>query len=336
MNGKFNIVLIADRLYTNDISTEFDAVNLEKISDEYFYGLYEELTKVCGGTVIHYQSPKELVDNAYKHKNDLVFTIYGGESSRNRMALVPAICESYGLKYIGADTYARIICQDKYLSKIYCERFGLRTAPSFLLENELDIPLMKDLSFPLVLKPNMEGSSIGITEDSIVYNMEQATSLANRLFSAHNQPILAEEFIEGKEVSFYIVGKDGHFSLLSALEIYMEGDEEYLCKHLYSAEVKHHSDNIVHRDITYMIRQEDIEIIKKLFTSLGKMDFMRVDCKLKDNSLYLIELTPDAYIGPYSGFIDAAHTIGKTYTDLMELIIHTAYTSNQNQCANLI
>lgn len=335
MDTKFNVVLIADRLYTNEISTEFDAANLEKISDEYYYGLYEELATVNDKRVIHYQSPKELIDNAYKHKNDLIFTIYGGEKSRNRMALIPAICESYGLKYVGADTYARIICQDKYLSKIYCDRFGLKTAPSFLLENELDIYLMNDLSFPLVLKPNMEGSSIGITEESIVYNMEQASSLANRLFAVHNQPILAEEFIEGKEVSFYIVGNGGQFSLLSALEIYVDGDEEYLYKHLYSADVKHHSEHIAHRDITHMISPESIDIIKKIFISLGKMDFMRIDCRLKNNVLYLIELTPDAYIGPSSGFIDAAHTIGKTYTDLIELIIHTAYFSNQNQCANL-
>lgn len=34
MDDKFNIVLIADRLYTNDISTEFNAANLEKISDD--------------------------------------------------------------------------------------------------------------------------------------------------------------------------------------------------------------------------------------------------------------------------------------------------------------
>lgn len=335
MDTKFNVVLVADRLYTDEINTEFDASDLEKISDQYYYGLYEELKKVCGGTVFHYQSPKDLADNAYKHKDDIVFTIYGGEKSRNRMALVPAVCESYGLKYVGADTYARIICQDKYLSKIYCERFGLRTAPSFLLEVEQDIQLMKDLSFPLVLKPNMEGSSIGITDDSIVYNMEQASSLARRLFKVHNQPVLAEEFIEGKEISFYIIGQGGHFSLLSALEIYMEGDEDFLCKHLYSAEVKHHSDDIVHRDITYMISPEDIEIVKQIFISLGKMDFMRVDCRLRDNVLYLIELTPDAYIGPYSGFIDAARTIGKNYTDVIDMIIHTAYSSNQSQYASL-
>lgn len=113
MDTKFNVVLVADRLYTDDINTEFDASDLEKISDEYYYGLYEELKKVCGGTVFHYQSPKDLADNAYKHKDDIVFTIYGGEKSRNRMALVPAVCESYGLKYVGADAYARIICLKK-------------------------------------------------------------------------------------------------------------------------------------------------------------------------------------------------------------------------------
>ena len=84
METKFNVVLVADRLYTDDINTEFDASDLEKISDEYYYGLYEELKKVCGGTVFHYQSPKDLADNAYKHKDDIVFTIYGGEKSRNR------------------------------------------------------------------------------------------------------------------------------------------------------------------------------------------------------------------------------------------------------------
>lgn len=181
----------------------------------------------------------------------------------------------------------------------------------------------------------MEGSSIGITEESIVMNMAQARSLAERLFSVHKQSIIAEEFIAGKEVSFYIVGKNNHYSLFSALEIYIEGDEQYFCEHLYSAEIKHHSDRIRHREITQEIRKEDIDIIKQIFTSLGKMDYMRIDCRLRHGELYLIELTPDAYIGPLSGFADIANMSGITYKEFLQLVINTAYDVNQSQDASL-
>lgn len=335
MDNTKSIVLIADRLFTDEYDVSFAASNLEKIPDEYFYGLFNALCEICGHEITHYNSPRELIDNAHKHKDDIVFTVYGGEHSRNRMALIPAICESYHINFIGADTYARILCQDKYLSKVYCERFGLKTAKSFLLESINDIELVNDLCFPIILKPNMEGSSIGITEESIVMNMAQAISLAERLFSVHKQSIIAEEFIAGKEVSFYIVGKNNHYSLFSALEIYIEGDEQYFCEHLYSAEIKHHSDRIRHREITQEIRKEDIDIIKQIFTSLGKMDYMRIDCRLRHGELYLIELTPDAYIGPHSGFADIANMSGITYKELLQLVINTAYDVNQSQDASL-
>ena len=51
----------------------------------------------------HYNTLKEFIDNVRQHKHDLVFTIYGGRRSGKRMALVPAICESYGIKFVGAD-----------------------------------------------------------------------------------------------------------------------------------------------------------------------------------------------------------------------------------------
>ena len=88
-------------------------------------------------------------------------TIYGGEISRNRLALVPAICESMNVKFLGADVYNRIICQDKNLCKTFAKRFNILSPNSILIYDENDISLIKSLKLPLVVKPNYEGSSIG-------------------------------------------------------------------------------------------------------------------------------------------------------------------------------
>src|SRR4051812_11153515 len=67
--------------------------------------------------VHHYESPAELAEHAEQHRLDVVLSIYGGSSSRSRMAITPAVCEAFGLRFIGPDAYGRIIAQDKEISK---------------------------------------------------------------------------------------------------------------------------------------------------------------------------------------------------------------------------
>ncbi|WP_068689777.1 hypothetical protein [Culturomica massiliensis] len=328
------LVLIADRLYTDNVDVSFSSSSLEQISDEYFNNVFEAL-KTLSSQVVHYNSPDEFINNIQKHKKDLVFTIYGGERSRNRMALIPAICESYRIKYCGADTYARIICQDKYLSKLYCNDFGLKSAKGYLIRDINEVQLLDNLDFPIVLKPNMEGSSIGITENSLVSNIHEANILIRDLLKVHKQPILAEEFIGGKEVCFYIIGDNTGLKLFSALELYFEDDEYYMQKHLYCANLKHLSEKLRYRTILDNISLSEIEKIKAIFISLGKMDYMRIDCRIKNDELYLIELTPDAHIGADSGFGYLASRFDMSYSDLFKSIINTALNYYRPQDSNL-
>ena len=175
---KENVVLIADRIFLSYDNVEAEADTLEMIPDEYFFQIFEGLSAISK-SVTHYNTLEEFIDNIQQHKDDLVFTIYGGRRSRNRMALVPAICESYGIKFVGADTYARIVCQDKQISKEVIRRFELKTADYLLIDHFTDMALLQTLNYPLVIKPNLEGSSIGIHAHSRVsmYIMEMLTTL---------------------------------------------------------------------------------------------------------------------------------------------------------------
>jgi D-alanine-D-alanine ligase len=176
-----NVVLIADRIEKKE---NMDSYDLEKISDEYFKQIHGALERVCKN-VIHYNSLVDFIDNIEKHKHDLVFSIYGGEKSRNRLALVPAICEAYDIKFIGPDAYDRIICQDKDISKELAKKLKLKTPKSItVLPNEkITNHIFNNLNFPVVVKPLYEGSSIGINEHSFCKDI---TSTLKRLTQTGN------------------------------------------------------------------------------------------------------------------------------------------------------
>jgi D-alanine-D-alanine ligase len=321
------IVLIADRTYKSCEEADIKGHELEMISNEYFEDIFTGLSKVCK-QVVSYQSPEELINNIQNHSNDLVFTVYGGSNSRNRMALVPAVCESYNIKFAGADVYARIVCQDKFLSKEFAKRYNIHSPDSVLIDYGIPIEQIKELKLPLVVKPNFEGSSIGIDESSKVYSYEDAIVLIKKLQDEYEQAIIVEEFIEGKEVCICIVGQKNEIDLFEAMEVYCEEDENFFYNRLYTAKEKHLSDKTLsHRSITNLLSENQQKDIKALYTALGKMDYMRIDGRINANGFTLIELTPDGYMGTDSSFADAARKNKMTYEELLKIIIHNALES---------
>lgn len=330
------IVLIADRTYQSYKSVDITGDKLEMISDDYFNDIFKALTSITE-KVIHYNSPQELIDNAQKHKQDLVFTIYGGRASRNRMALVPAVCEAAGIKFIGADAYARIVCQDKFLAKTFARRFGLTTPDSLLISSEIPENPLQDLSFPLVIKPNFEGSSIGITDSSKVKTLQEAIIEIKRQQELFNQPILAEEFVSGSEVCICVVGQKGNITLFEVMEVVCQEDETFLYDRLYTANEKHLSDKeIYHRKITSAISSVEQQRIISAYEAMGKMDFMRIDGRVKDGKFTLIEFTPDGYLGEDSSFSDASKENGFSYEDLLRNIIRNALAYYQTPYSSYI
>lgn len=302
-----NVVLIADRIEKKE---NMDSYDLEKISDEYFKQIHGALERVCKN-VIHYNSLVDFIDNIEKHKHDLVFSIYGGEKSRNRLALVPAICEAYDIKFIGPDAYDRIICQDKDISKELAKKLKLKTPKSItVLPNEkITNHIFNNLNFPVVVKPLYEGSSIGINEHSFCKDITSTLKRLNELQHQHKQAILVEEFISGKEI----------------VEVCNEDDDNYFNNHLYTGSIKHNNEiKTFHKIITNNVDTKIVAQLKYAFHHFNKMDYMRIDGKLFNNEFYFIEFTPDASLSSHCSFKDIYESQGKNYDQLIEDIIKAA------------
>ena len=226
MRGKRmkNTVLIADVVENHD-NVDLKNNDLECISKSYFNNLFDGLTRIVD-KVTHYISPIEFINNIYKHKNDIVLSVWSGHLSRNRKSLVPSICEAYNIAYVGADPYVNCICQDKTLSKYIAAKFDIKGAKDVLITGQCKQENLFNLKLPIVVKPNFEGGSNGISNKNIVFTYEEATYLCNKLMKYFNQPILMEEYIDGIEVCVTIAGKHGIIDVIEADAIVMEENNE--------------------------------------------------------------------------------------------------------------
>lgn len=315
-----NIVLICDRVASrNGINLYSD--NLEFTSNTYFSAISKAL-KECSSQIYFYEQPSEFMDNISKHKNDIVISaIWSGTKSRNRKSLIAAICEAYNIKYVGADTYVQSLCQDKQLSKVLVEGTcikaprGILFSPDHLCYDNLDF-----LNFPIIVKPNLEGSSIGISDNSIADTKEHAIRIIKDIVNVFPS-VLAEEYIPGRELSICCVGRNT-VDLMEAVELQIDG-ENYFEKRIWGYESKKGGKCKVTREVvTSQIPQSILDSAKKIFLSLGKVDYMRIDGRLYNNQFYLIEFTPDCSLHPDCFMSEAFKHNGYTYNEMIAALVN--------------
>lgn len=319
-----DIVLIADRV--SDFSKiSLTNRNLECIPPQYFNEIYNTLC-VIGNNVIHYNSPKEFCDNIYKHKKDIVLSIWSGVGSKYRKALVPAICEANNICYVGADPYVHFLSQDKFLTKQLCSHFGILGARDMIYYTDEDSSNIYTLTLPLVVKPNYEGGSNGISCNNLIFDYNEALELANELKKIFNQPIIIEEYLEGIEICVSIIGSSKKINMLEASKLVIK-DADYFTNNIYSYEPKvKEIENRRLESASNLLNENLKNIFLNIFNQLGKVELLRIDGRLNTlGDFKLIELTPDAYLGKRGSTTFCAQNLGIKYEEMLEILLQNAY-----------
>ncbi|MBI3037443.1 D-alanine--D-alanine ligase, partial [bacterium] len=145
-----------------------------------------------------------------------VFNIAEGLKGRSREAQVPALCEMLGIPYSGSDPLTMGITLDKNLAKkVVGAQLPTPIGRIFRSTKEIDF---SGIPFPIILKPNAEGSSKGVRNASRIDDPDSARALAEILFKDYSVPILAEEFLGGPECTVGVLG-NANPSVISIMEI---------------------------------------------------------------------------------------------------------------------
>ena len=130
---------------------------------------------------------------------DLIFNTAVGRGGKSREAFYPGLFEQLGMPYTGSDAYTCTLTTDKRLTKMLVAASGVPT-PRWVFVESVHNWTQPDLIYPVIIKPNYEGSSIGIDQQSIVEAPDKLLKRVTGLLIRYPAGVLIEEFIEGKDV----------------------------------------------------------------------------------------------------------------------------------------
>lgn len=282
--------------------------------------------KTCGFETVVLEATDEFTRKLEYEKPDIVFNIAEGKSGRNREAQIPAILEYFGVPYTGSDVATLAISLDKSLTKRIVQNCGIETPPSFFIKKgSLEFP--DDLTFPILVKPNAEGSSKGISDTCVAENLTQLHKLVHQAMNNYGEDLIAEQYIDGREFTVGIIGNGSDIHVFEPMEIIFEKFKSYK---IYGYEVKKNfRDYISYQcppDIPEKLKTQMMHDAEIVYNTLGCLDFARIDFRLSnDGKVYFIEANPLPGLAPgYSDFPMLAAFNGIEYNSLVCKVLYCA------------
>lgn len=275
----------------------------------------------------------ELLIKDMKRENpDVIFNLVESvEGESTKEMYVAGLFELMNIPYTGCDAYTLGLCLNKHRAKLFLKAHGINIPNWRLYENPIKFLNGSILNFPVIVKPSHEDASVGISEESVVYDETQLKTRIEYMYETFKQPILVEEFIEGREISSAILG-DGTKTALPLSEIDFSTLPDDFPK-IVTYDGKWIKDSVYYKSTIPIcpapLGDSLTNKIKSISLNVAEIfkcrDYCRVDLRLdKRNIPYVIEVNPNPDISKDSGFPRAAKAYGLGYEELLVTIINFA------------
>ena len=166
---------------------------------------YAAALRAAGHHVIGIDGNPDLFRRLKRLRVDICFNTCEGYRGDAREAQVPAILEMMGIPYTGGKVTCLANTLDKAATKRILAAHGLPT-PRFQEFTHPDLPLDGGLRFPLFVKPNREGTGIGIDGNSLVRTEDRLRAKVTYILKEYGESALVEEYIPGRDITCGLVG----------------------------------------------------------------------------------------------------------------------------------
>lgn len=296
-----------------------DFVSLNTIAE------IEEAIKSCGYEV-------EAIGNIHALKHllckgeddiDLFFNIAEGIGSRNREALVPALLETFNRPYTASDAFAMALTLNKHFTNALVETIGVPVAPRHFFIKLDDQTLQKALSigYPLVLKPNSEGGSMGL---SLVNDENELRYALDKSGGKYGGGWLIEQYIPGMEITVPIIGTGTEAHALGVVATKHEDGRDVA---LYDSELKYTDAVINTQDFACPdeIKQRIMKYSVDVHRLFNLRDYARMDFRLTPEfEPFFLEANLMPSLCRDGSFEVCGLSHGYSYAETIGLIIESA------------
>ena len=299
-----------------DINAEFD--HEETIAH------IERALRQGGHEVARIGNARRLLEHLGRLDVDIIFNIAEGYEGRNRESQVPILLEMLQVPYVGADGLTLGLTLDKVLTKKVLIAEGIPT-PRYLEVSDLDKVWQADLSYPCIVKLRCEGSSKGLSEQSLVNTPEELRRQVRWLWDTYHQPsIFIEEFIEGREFTVAVIGNDPP-EAYPVCQITLDGQTNLGRKFFTFAYLRSGADYLCPAPIDERLARQMQELALRTYHAVECRDFGRVDFRVDwQGRPYVLEINPLPSLSAEDVFNFIAKTRGLTHYQIINRILEVA------------
>ena len=244
-------------------------------------------------------------------KVDLVFNgLHGGDGENGKIS---KYLEDLEVLFTGSDSISSEICMNKDKAKRIAANNNVLTPEWVLVTNEALSGNIGQLNFPIVVKPNDQGSTLGLSIINSKSQLKGAFKVANSFASS----VMYEQHIQGREITCSIVGNIAYpiVEIIPKHEIY-----DYECKY-----TKGMSKYICPAEINKNISSKIKEISLKIHKLLGCRHYSRVDFLLdRNNDPWFLEINTLPGMTETSLLPKSLESAGVNFNQIIEKIIREA------------
>lgn len=244
---------------------------------------------------------------------DRVFNILHGRGGED--GTMQGLLEQIGIPYTGCGVMASALTMDKMRTKMLWKAFGLPVAEMEIVtvENRATLnpeSVVKKLGLPLMVKPSLEGSSVGLTKVKTMEELESAVDFALKF----DRTVLIEEWLAGDEFTVPVLNNE----VLPSIKIVPEGE-------FYDYDAKYISDNTQYfcpAGLSDEREQELRRLVKQAYDVVGCRGWSRIDVMADaEGKFRLVEVNTNPGMTSHSLFPKSAATVGYSFEQLVEKIL---------------
>jgi len=265
---------------------------------------------------------------------ELVFNIAEGLHGASREAQIPAMLDMLQIPYTGSDPITLGLCLDKRRTKEVLAQHRVPSPRFWVVDSVADLP--NRLSYPLMVKPPLEGSSKGVTDKALVRNRQELLSQVAWVVSNYGQSALVEEFLPGREFTVAMLGNGADLRVLPIVEINFAALPQggnpiysYEAKWIWDTEADPLQIFSCPAQLEPLLQRQIEDVCRSAYKALGCRDWCRIDVRLDAaGHPQIIELNPLPGILPRpeqnSCFPKAARAAGLSYDQLILSVVDAA------------
>ncbi|MDK9559985.1 D-alanine--D-alanine ligase [Gallibacterium anatis] len=294
-------VLLGGTSAEREVSLNSGAAVLKALQDE-------------GFTDVHAIDPKEFpVEDLKKQGFQRVFNILHGRGGED--GSLQGLLEQLGIPYTGCGVMSSALTMDKMRTKLLWKAVGLPVAEMVVITKETRSQLdaqavVAKLGLPLMVKPSLEGSSVGLTKVKKVEELAAAVDTA----LTHDDTVLIEEWLAGQEFSVPVLGG----KVLPSILIKPAGE-------FYDYDAKYLLDSTQYFCPSGLSEERENELrnlVKHAYDIVGCRGWSRIDVMTDAQGRFrLVEVNTNPGMTSHSLFPMAAKVVGYSFSQLVVKIL---------------